>query len=128
MPGFFLSVPPVASASLSNSPQWHNLKSLESFTEPTMSHKHEILLRTISGGPLSGNVHWCEVESLLAHLGARLKPHHGANFRVVLNGAECLLHRPRNSNTCSKQAAPRMRPSDFDWREPVAVRGGRAVT
>lgn len=68
-----------------------------------MSHKHETLLRTILDGPVSGNVHWREVESLLTHLGAKVEPHHGASFRVTLNGIENFLHRPHNSNTCSKQ-------------------------
>jgi len=68
-----------------------------------MSHKHESLLRSIFEGPVSGNVHWREVESMLTHLGAKVEPHHGANFRVVLNGVEGFIHRPHNSNTCSKQ-------------------------
>jgi hypothetical protein len=68
-----------------------------------MSHKHESLLRAIFGGAVSGNVHWREVESMLAHLGARVEPHHGASFRVVLNGVEGFLHRPHNSSTCTKQ-------------------------
>ena len=68
-----------------------------------MSHKHESLLRSIFEGPVSGNVHWREVESMLTHLGAKVEPHHGASFRVVLNGVEGFLHRPHNSNTCSKQ-------------------------
>ena len=40
---------------------------------------------------------------MLSHLGAKLEPHHGASFRVELNGIEGFLHRPHNSNTCSKQ-------------------------
>lgn len=68
-----------------------------------MSHKHDILLHAIFAGPVSGNVHWREVESLLAHLGATVEPHHGASFRVTLNGVEGFLHRPHNSPTCTKQ-------------------------
>ena len=68
-----------------------------------MSHKHEHLLRTIFEGPISGNVHWREVEAMLSHLGAKLEPHHGASFHVVLNGVEGFLHRPHNNNTCTKQ-------------------------
>lgn len=68
-----------------------------------MSHKHESLLRSIFDGPVSGNVHWREVESMLTHLGAKVEPHHGASFRVLLNGVEGFLHRPHNSNTCTKQ-------------------------
>ena len=68
-----------------------------------MSHKHEILFQSIFHGPVSGNIHWREVESMLTHLGASVEPHHGASFRVVLNGIEGFLHRPHNSNTCTKQ-------------------------
>jgi hypothetical protein len=68
-----------------------------------MSHKHENLLHSILDGPVSGNVHWREVESLLTHLGAKVDPHHGAIFRIELNGVEGFLHHPHNSNTCTKQ-------------------------
>ncbi|MBW8459023.1 MAG: type II toxin-antitoxin system HicA family toxin [Thiobacillus sp.] len=68
-----------------------------------MRHKYESLLHAIFEGPVSGNVHWREVESMLTHLGARVEPHHGASFRVVLNGVEGFIHRPHNSPTCTKQ-------------------------
>ncbi len=68
-----------------------------------MRHKHESLLRSIFEGPVSANVHWREVESMLTHLGASVEPHHGASFRVELNGVEGFLHRPHNSTTCTKQ-------------------------
>lgn len=68
-----------------------------------MSHKHESLLRTLFEGPVGANVHWREVEAMLTHLGGRVEPHHGASFRVVLNGVEGFIHRPHNSPTCTKQ-------------------------
>jgi hypothetical protein len=68
-----------------------------------MSHKHATLLRTIFHDPVSGNIHWREVESLLNHLGATVEPAHGARFRIVLNGKEIFLHHPHNSSTCNKQ-------------------------
>ena len=74
-----------------------------------MSHKHDTLLHAIFDGPVSSNIHWREVESLLAHLGATLEPHHGASFRVVLNGIEGFLHRPHQSNTCTKQEIRHLR-------------------
>lgn len=74
-----------------------------------MSHKHESLLHTIFEGPVSANVHWREVESMLTHLGARVEPHHGASFRVVLNEVEGFLHRPHNSTTCTKQELRHLR-------------------
>lgn len=68
-----------------------------------MSHKHDTLLHSIFEGPISGNIHWREVESMLVHLGAKVEAHHGANFRITLNGVEGFLHRPHNSSTCTKQ-------------------------
>ena len=53
-----------------------------------MSHKHEQLLRTIFHDPVSCNIHWREVESLLNHLGAKIEQSTGARLRVVLNGIE----------------------------------------
>ena len=38
-----------------------------------MSHKHEQLLRLIFHDPISGNIHWREIESLLSHLGAQME-------------------------------------------------------
>ncbi|MGC2459333.1 MAG: type II toxin-antitoxin system HicA family toxin [Gallionellaceae bacterium] len=67
-----------------------------------MSNKQLDLLRTICQDPLSNNIHWREVESLLHHLGAVVEPCHGARFRVVLNQVEAFLHHPHHSNVCDK--------------------------
>jgi len=68
-----------------------------------MSHKHENLLRTIFHDPVSGNIHWRDVESLLHHLGAVIEPLSGARIRVRLNGVEGTLHRPHHSNSLGRQ-------------------------
>lgn len=73
-----------------------------------MSH-HLNLLRTIFQDPVSGNIHWREVESLLHHLGAIVEPSHGARFRVVLNDVEGFLRHPHHSNVCSKQDIKHLR-------------------
>jgi hypothetical protein len=74
-----------------------------------MSHKHASLLQAIFHDPVSGNIHWRQVESLLHHLGASVEPTHGAVFRVVLNGIEGFLHHPHQSNVCSKQNIKQLR-------------------
>ncbi|MBS1191766.1 MAG: hypothetical protein H6R10_3558 [Rhodocyclaceae bacterium] len=74
-----------------------------------MSHKHEALLRTIFQDPVSGNVHWREIESLLHHLGATVEPGHGARFRIVLNRVEGFIHHPHNSSTCTKNDIKQLR-------------------
>lgn len=74
-----------------------------------MSHKHEQLIRTIFHDPISGNIHWREVESLLNHLGAEIEPLSGARFRVKLNGYEGVLHRPHRSNVLDRQGVKHLR-------------------
>ncbi len=68
-----------------------------------MSQKHKRVLGNILQEPVSGNIHWREVESLLHHLGANIEPAHGARMRVVINGVEGMLCRPHHSGVCSKQ-------------------------
>lgn len=67
-----------------------------------MSHKHRTLISTIFHDPISSNIQWREVESLLNHLGASIDPAHGARFRVVLNGREFFIHHPHHSNEFGK--------------------------
>lgn len=67
-----------------------------------MSQKHQRVLGAIMQEPISGNIHWREVESLLHHLGAQIEPGHGARMRVLLNGVEGTLHRPHHSGVCGK--------------------------
>ena len=74
-----------------------------------MSNKQLNLLRTIFQDPISNNIHWREVESLLHHLGAAVEPSHGARFRVVLNQVEGFLHHPHHSNVCDKQTIKLLR-------------------
>lgn len=74
-----------------------------------MSHKYDSLKHAIFDGPVSGNLHWRDVESYLTHLGATVEPHHGASFRVILNGIESFIHRPHNNATCSKDEVRHVR-------------------
>jgi hypothetical protein len=68
-----------------------------------MSQKHKRVLGSILHEPVSGNIHWREVESLLHHLGANIEPGHGARMRVEINGIEGMVCRPHHSGVCSKQ-------------------------
>lgn len=68
-----------------------------------MSHKHRNVLNDIFKEPVSGNIHWRDIESLMHHLGAKLEHGHGARMRVLLNDVEGTLHRPHKSGVCSKQ-------------------------
>jgi hypothetical protein len=68
-----------------------------------MSHKHENLLRTIFHDPISGNIQFREVESLLKHLGADVESLSGTRIHVKLNGAEGTLHRPHPGSALGRQ-------------------------
>ena len=74
-----------------------------------MSHKHEHLIQSIFRDPISGNIHWREVESLLLHLGAETESLSGARLRVKLNGHEDVLHRPHHGNTLDRSAVKILR-------------------
>jgi hypothetical protein len=74
-----------------------------------MSHKHEKLIRAIFHDPISGNIHWREIESLLSHLGATIEQLSGARVRVLLNGAEGVLHHPHHSNVLDRQEVRHLR-------------------
>ena len=67
-----------------------------------MSQKHKRLLSAILNEPVSGNIHWKEVESLLHRLGAVIEHGHGARMKVELNGIQGTLHRPHHSGVCEK--------------------------
>lgn len=74
-----------------------------------MSNKHRHLLESIFREPISSNIQWREVESLLHHLDALVEPGHGARFRVVLNGHEFFLHHPHHGNEFGKQDVKHLR-------------------
>jgi len=74
-----------------------------------MSHKHDNLIRAIFHDPVSGNIQWREIESLLRHLGADVESLSGTRVRVKLNGHEGLLHRPHGSNTLGRQDVMHLR-------------------
>jgi hypothetical protein len=91
-----------------------------------MSHKHAHLVQTLFHDPISGNIHWRDVESLLANLGAEMEPLTGARFRVRLNGMEGVLHRPHHSNVLDRQDVKYLReylaragvtPSQYDAKD-----------
>ncbi len=74
-----------------------------------MSHKHLHLLRSLFQDPVSANIHWREIESLLHHLGATVEPVHGARFRVLLNRHEYFLHHPHQGSVFNRQDIKHLR-------------------
>ena len=74
-----------------------------------MSHKHRNVLQAIFHDPVSGNIHWREVESLLHHLGAEVEPAHGARFRITLNRHEFFVHHLHHGNEFGKPEVKHLR-------------------
>jgi hypothetical protein len=74
-----------------------------------VSHRHSALIRTIFQDPVSANIHWREVESLLHHLGAQVDTLSGNRIHMRLNRADCVLHRPHHGNTLDKTAVRSLR-------------------
>ncbi|MEO8305894.1 MAG: type II toxin-antitoxin system HicA family toxin [Betaproteobacteria bacterium] len=74
-----------------------------------MSHKHDNLIRAIFTDPISVNLQWREIESLLRHLGAAIESLSGTRIRVKLNGAEGILHRPHGGNALGRQDVQHVR-------------------
>ncbi|MEF9996867.1 MAG: type II toxin-antitoxin system HicA family toxin, partial [Burkholderiaceae bacterium] len=59
--------------------------------------------------PISGNIHWREVESLINHLGAHVESLSGARLRVTINRMEGILHRPHHGNTLDRNGVVHLR-------------------
>lgn len=74
-----------------------------------MSHKHRNVLEAIFRDPVSSNIQWREVESLLTHLGATVEASHGARFRVLLNKHEFFVHHPHHGNEFLKTEVKHLR-------------------
>jgi len=75
-----------------------------------MSQKHAKLLTEIFHDPISTNIHWREIESLLKHLGAEVESLSGARIRAKLGHAEGILHRPHHgSNALDRHSVQMLR-------------------
>jgi len=74
-----------------------------------MNHKQKHTLDAIMQEPVSSNIHWRDVESLLKALGTEIQVMHGARLHVILHQVEGTLHRPHHSSALSKQDVRHLR-------------------
>lgn len=74
-----------------------------------MNKRHRRILDTIFAQPISGNIKWREVESLLKTLGATLTERAGSRVSVSLNDRIIVLHRPHPSPNIDKGAVRDLR-------------------
>ncbi|MEJ1297022.1 MAG: type II toxin-antitoxin system HicA family toxin [Candidatus Sedimenticola sp. (ex Thyasira tokunagai)] len=74
-----------------------------------MNHKQKHTLQALFKEPVSGNLHWRDIESLLRSLGVELQSGHGARIGLLFNGVEGSFHRPHHSGVSSKQEIRHLR-------------------
>src|SRR6266850_1986072 len=90
-----------------------------------VSHKHDNLIRAIFHDPVSGNLQWREVESLLRHLGATIESLSGT--RIVRPWADGAPSRAYNCAIAARRnwrAAFRFVRPAIDERTRLSARSG----
>jgi hypothetical protein len=70
---------------------------------------HENTLAAIFADPVSANIKWRNIESLLGSLGATITEGRGSRVRVSLNGQEAIFHRPHPNPDTDKGAVKALR-------------------
>lgn len=74
-----------------------------------MNKRHRRTFNTIFAQPISGNIKWRDVESLLKTLGAILSERAGSRVAVLLNDRVAVFHRPHPSPNMDKGAVRDLR-------------------
>lgn len=69
-----------------------------------MNKRHKRTLDAIFAQPISGNIKWRDVESLLKNLGAVLTERAGSRVSVSLKNKIIVFHRPHPSPNMDKGA------------------------
>ena len=87
-----------------------------------MSHKHEQLLKLIFHDPISGNIHWREIESLLNHLGAEIESLSGARIRGLRANASHRSHAELDASSELDDGDPEELGSQYRALQPLLPR------
>lgn len=82
-----------------------------------MKRKHKKTLEAVFARPVSGNVHWRDIEALFVELGAEISEREGSRVAVVLFGEVRVFHRPHPSPSTDKGALSSIR----KWMEQHGV-------
>ena len=82
-----------------------------------MKKKHQKTLALIFSKPVSGNIKWSNIESLLKDLGAEISERQGSRIGVKLFGEIQVFHRPHPSPDTDKGAVSNVR----KWLEKNGV-------
>lgn len=82
-----------------------------------MKRKHKKTLEAVFARPVSGNVHWRDIEALFVELGAEISEREGSRVAVILFGEVRVFHRPHPSPSTDKGALSSIR----KWLEQHGV-------
>lgn len=74
-----------------------------------MKRKHQKTLESIYKRPVSGTIHWADIESLFIALGADVSERAGSRIAVVLFDEVRVFHRPHPSPCTDKGAVASIR-------------------
>ena len=74
-----------------------------------MKRKYEKILQLVFKRPVSANVKWREIESLLKHLGAEIIEREGSRVEIFLFNEVRIFHRPHPSPDTDKGAVTAIR-------------------
>ena len=67
-----------------------------------MNNKQKKTLKRLFEDPVSGNILWSDIESLLSALGATITEGSGSRVRVFLKDIPVVFHRPHPEPTAGK--------------------------
>jgi hypothetical protein len=76
-----------------------------------MKRKHQKTLELIYARPVSANVRWLDIETLLLELGAKIEEREGSRVLIKLFDERRVFHRPHPTPTTDKGALASLR----DW-------------
>jgi hypothetical protein len=82
-----------------------------------MKRKHSKTLELLFHRPVSGNIKWHEIETLLISLGAETVEREGSRLEIYLFGVVKVFHRPHPSPDTDKGAVSAIR----KWLEENGV-------
>lgn len=74
-----------------------------------MQKKHQKTLKAIFTNPISANIKFKDIESLLTALGATISEREGSRIAIVLDGQVKVFHRPHPSPNTDKGAVMSVR-------------------
>jgi hypothetical protein len=74
-----------------------------------MRKKHKHLLQSIFTDPIQADILWCDVETMLKALGAKITERKGSRICVSLNGVKAIFHRPHPQKETDKGAVKSVR-------------------